>query len=110
MAYRLLLGLRLLSVRSLSKIAHIYRLIVTRVVGNPAGASVSIKGFAVQPSDPGNQIQRQALVPERPIMLPPAHMGAPVMKKIAACAVAIVLGLVIEPLWPSRPSRRRGRP
>ena len=27
-----------------------------------------------------------ALVPERPIMLPPA-MGAPVMKKIAACAV-----------------------
>jgi hypothetical protein len=29
-------------------------------------------------------------------MLPPAHMGAPVLKKIAACAVAIVLGLVIH--------------
>jgi hypothetical protein len=33
MAYRLLLALRPLCVRSLSKIAHIYRLIVTRVVG-----------------------------------------------------------------------------
>jgi len=33
MAYRLKLGIRLISVRSLSKIAHIYRLIVTRVVG-----------------------------------------------------------------------------
>jgi hypothetical protein len=41
-------------------------------------------------------MQRQALVPERPIMLPPAHMGATVLKKIAACAVAIVLGLVIH--------------
>ena len=30
-------------------------------------------------------------------MLPPAHMGAPGLKKIAACAVAIVLGLVIHP-------------
>lgn len=29
-------------------------------------------------------------------MLPPAHMGAPVLRKIAACAVAIVLGLVIH--------------
>ena len=32
MAYRLILRLRLMSVRSLSKIAHIYRLIVTGVV------------------------------------------------------------------------------
>jgi hypothetical protein len=32
MAYRLLLRIRLISVRSLSKIAHIYRLIVTGVV------------------------------------------------------------------------------
>src|SRR6266478_6347177 len=42
-----------LSVRSLSKIAHIYRLIVTGVVGNPAGASVSIKALELRcpPSD-----------------------------------------------------------
>src|ERR1700730_17341798 len=42
-----------LSVRSLSKIAHIYRLIVTGVVGNPAGASVFIKSLELRcpPSD-----------------------------------------------------------
>jgi hypothetical protein len=39
MAYRLLLRVRLISVRSLSKIAHIYRLIVTGVVGGASRAS-----------------------------------------------------------------------
>jgi hypothetical protein len=50
MAYRLKLGIRLISVRSLSKIAHIYRLIVTGVVdgASRAKAITDIQGITLR--------------------------------------------------------------